>query len=109
MNERVNILGPRESISKSNFVDLLSKVWHKGLNPENVRWAFRVTIVWLVNVEKYNTEHFDPRLLKRYHYWIELGRPDDLYEQFALSAQTPQKNKKSTIGGSHTNICIKYD
>ena len=75
LNERMNTLGPREPISKSVFVDLLAKVWHKGLTPENVRSAFRTTGIWPVDSQKYNVDRFDQRLLRRYNYWVELGPP----------------------------------
>ena len=91
LNERINILGPREPISKPVFVDLLAKVWHKGLMPENVRAAFRTTGIWPVDSQKYNVDRFDQRLLRRYNYWVELGRPDDLYDEFVSAVQTPKK------------------
>ena len=43
LNERINVLGPKESISKSTFVDLLSQVWYKGLSETNIISAFRAT------------------------------------------------------------------
>ena len=91
LNERMNTLGPREPISKSVFVDLLAKVWHKGLTPENVRSGFRTTGIWPVDSQKYNVYRFVRRLLRRYNYWVELGRPDDLYDEFVSAAQTPKK------------------
>ena len=91
LNEHINIMGPREPISKPIFVDLLAKVWHKGLTPENVRSVFRTTVIWPVDKGKYPVERLDQRLIKRYNYWIQLGRPDDMYEEFATAAQMPSK------------------
>ena len=49
LNKRINVMGPRESISKSTFVDLLASVWYTGLSPENVKAGFRATGIYPVD------------------------------------------------------------
>ena len=36
LNGHMNILGTRETISKSVFVDVLSDIWHKSLSEKNI-------------------------------------------------------------------------
>ena len=36
LNERMNLLGPKETISKIVFVDVLSDTWHKSLSEKNI-------------------------------------------------------------------------
>ena len=86
--------GLKEPISKPVFVDLLAKVWHKGLSPANVVSTFRTTGIWLVDKNKYPIDRLDQRLMKRYNYWNKLGRPDELYDDFATSVSTPKKVKE---------------
>ena len=51
-------------LTKANFVNLLSKVWHEGLKPSNVVSGFRTTGIFPVDREKYKKSRLDPRLLK---------------------------------------------
>ena len=74
-------------IQKSIFVDLLCKIWHKGLSPKNVIAGFRSTGIYPVNREKFPIDRFNARLLKRYNIWVELGKPEEL----ATSVNTPKK------------------
>ena len=53
-------------LTKANFVNLLSKVWHEGLKPSNVVSGFRTTGIFPVDREKYKKSRLDPRLLKQY-------------------------------------------
>ena len=59
LNERINVLGPKESISKSVFVDLLFQVWCKGHSETNIISRFRATGIFPTNRNKYNIKHFD--------------------------------------------------
>ena len=89
--KRVNLLGPKETISKGTFVDLLSEVWHKGLSPNNIIAGFRATGIFPVDRSKYPNERFDARLVKRYNQWVELGKPVVIMEDLANSVNTPKK------------------
>ena len=97
LNKRINVMGLRESISKSTFVDLLASVWYTGLSPENVKAGFRATGIYPVDRSRYPTDRFDPRLVKRYDQWVKLGKPADIMEELALSISTPMKLKPSAI------------
>ena len=60
LNERMNVLGPKESIQKSTFVNLLSQVWYKGLSETNIISGFRrATGIFPTNRDKYNIKGFD--------------------------------------------------
>ena len=78
-------------LTKANFVNLLSKVWHEGLKPSNVVSGFRATGIFPVDREKYKKSRLDPRLLKRYENWVRLGKPEDIMEDLATAVNTPKK------------------
>ena len=42
----------------------------------------------------YRISRFDPRLLKRYEYWLQLGRPEDLVEEMIAAVATPKKQSQ---------------
>ena len=58
--ERGNVLGPRETISKSTFVDLLCSIWHDGLSLANVISGFRATGIYPTDKAKYPISWFNP-------------------------------------------------
>ena len=89
----MNLFGPRETISKSVFVDLLSEIWHKCFSSINIISGFRATGIYPINREKYPQDRFDQRLLKRYKNWVDLGRPEDIKEELSTAMNTPQKGK----------------
>ena len=93
LSERMNLLGPREKIPKSVFVDLLSEIWHKCLSSSNIKSGFRATGIYPINREKYPQDRFDQRLLKRYKNWVDLGRPEDIKEELSTAMNMPQKGK----------------
>ena len=78
-------------LTKANFVNLLSKVWHEGLKPSNVVSGFRTTGIFPVDREKYKKSRLDPRLLKRYENWVRLGKPEDIMEDLATAVNSPKK------------------
>ena len=78
-------------LTKANFVNLLSKVWHEGLKPSNVVSGFRTTGIFPVDREKYKKSRLDPRLLKRYDNWVRLGKPEDIMEDLATAVNSPKK------------------
>ena len=78
-------------LTKANFVNLLSKVWHEGLKPSNVVSGFRTTGIFPVGREKYKKSRLDPRLLKRYENWVRLGKPEDIMEDLATAVNSSKK------------------
>ena len=74
-------------LTKANFVNLLSKVWHEGLKPSNVVSGFRATGIFPVDREKYKKSRLDLRLHKQYENWVRLGKPEDL----AMAVNAPKK------------------
>ena len=91
LNERINLFGPKENITKSGFVDCISEVWHECLTKKNIISGFRTTGIYPVDRSKYPTERLDQRLLKRYQNWTEMGKPEDLEEELINSKETPSK------------------
>ena len=61
--ERGNVLDPRETLSKSTFVDLICSIWHQGLSAENAISGFRVTGIYPTDKTRYPTNRFDPHFL----------------------------------------------
>ena len=94
LNERMNLLGPRETISKSVFVDSLSDIWHKILSEKNIVAGFRATEIFPLNHENHPQDRFDQRLLKRYKNWVRLGKPEDIMEDLP-TAVTPRKTSRT--------------
>ena len=88
LNERMNLLGPRETISKPVFVNSLSEIWHKCLSSSNIISGFRATGIYPINREKYPQDRFDQ--LKRYKNWVDLGRPEDIKVELSTAMNTPQ-------------------
>ena len=84
----MNLFGPRETTSKSVFVDLLSEIWHTCLSSSNIISGFRATGIYPINREKYPQDRFYQGLLKR----PDLGRPGDIKEEL-FTAMNTQKSK----------------
>ena len=110
--ERGNVLGPRETLSKSTFVDLICSIWHQGLSAENAISGFRATGIYPTDKTKYPTNRFDPELLKRYEHWVQMGKPKDIMEDLARSVNTPQKFKppqetSASLTFASTNESVK--
>ena len=66
----MNVLGTKESISKSLFADLLSQVWYKIFQkPTSLVDLEQLEFFQLIEIN--NIKHFDQQLYNRYQYWIE--------------------------------------
>ena len=89
----MNFLGPRDTISKSVLVDILSEIWHNCLSSSNIISGFRARGIYPINREKYPQDRFDQRLLKRYKDWVDFGRPEDIKEELSTAMNKPQKGK----------------
>ena len=93
LNENINLLEPRESISNSIFVDVLSDICYKSLSLKNIVSGFRATGILPLNCEKYPQDLFKARLLKRYENCAKLGKPEDIMEDLSIVFVTPIKEK----------------
>lgn len=47
--------------------------------------------IFPIDRTKYPEKRFDPRLMKRYAKWCQMGKPDDMMEELARAPNTPQK------------------
>ena len=75
MNERINTFGLAKKVDKPEFVNLISKIWHEGMTPENVRAGFNSTGIWPLNRNMYDKSRFDIRIVGRYEAWVASGKP----------------------------------
>lgn len=100
LNDWLSHVGPKGSFRKCNFVDKLCEIWYKGLSSENICAGIRATGIWPLDRTKFPRERLDPRLLKRYELWESLGKPDDLFDDMAMSVHTPQKLQKSVAAAN---------
>ena len=101
LNEQMNVLGPKEGISKSTFVDLLSQVWYKGLSETNIISGFRATGIFPTNRDKYNIKCFDQQLYNHYNHWIELGIPENFNAENEISKEIYNKQLIEEIDGEN--------
>ena len=53
--------------------------------------GFRTTGIFPLNKEKYKKSRIDPRLLKRYENWVQLGKPEEIKADLAMVVNTPKK------------------
>ena len=94
LNARLNELGAcRARLDKATFVKQLCSAWHDGLKPENVISGFKSTGIYPVDSSQYPQTRFDARLLKRYHNWVQSGKPSEVMVELATSISTPSKAK----------------
>ena len=84
--------GSREPIRKATFVQNVCDIWYKGLSESNIKSGCCSTGIFPIDSKKYPCDRFDPRLLKRYKSWVDMGKPEDLLDAMAHSVMTPQKS-----------------
>ena len=94
-------------LTKANFVNLLSKLWHEGLKPSNVVSAFRTTGIFPVEREKYKKSSLDPTLFMRFENWVQLGKPEDIMEGLASAVNTPKKVFPGTENENRNETCLE--
>ena len=75
LNERINIRGLSKAVDRAEFVNLISSVWHEGMNENNVIAGFETTGIWPLDTEKNDKSRFDPRLVAKYDERIKIGKP----------------------------------
>ena len=83
LNDFVSSFGSVKVMAKSMFIDLLCKIWHKGLTPSNIISGFKRTGIY--PLEKFPIERLDARLLRRYTKWVEMGKPSDISRSIPIS------------------------
>lgn len=80
--------GPRETLSKSTFVNLICFIWYQGLSVETTISGFRATWIYLRDKIKCSTNRFHPQLLKHYEHWVPIGKLEYIIEDLATSIKT---------------------
>ena len=80
--------GPRETLSKSTFVNLICFIWYQGLSVETTISGFRATWIYLRDKIKCSTNRFHPQLLKHYEHWVPIGKLEYIIKDLATSIKT---------------------
>ena len=62
LNERMNLLGPKEGLTTVHLLICFSQVWYKGLSEINIISRFKATGIFPTNRDKYNIKWFDQQL-----------------------------------------------
>lgn len=75
LTARVHATGAREPLRKQDFVNLLAKIWRKGLTENNIKSGFRATGIYPVDSTKYKIARLDKVKLKTYECWVAAGKP----------------------------------
>lgn len=112
LTEQVHKTGAREPLRKAAFGNLISKIWRKGLNENNIKAGFRATGIYPVDASKYKAERLDKVKLVSYNAWVAAGKPisddgspvltnqrDDQHTEHAnleVSLTTPDDHHPST-------------
>lgn len=89
--ERGNVEGPRETLWKSTFVNLICFIWYQGLSVKTTISGFRATWIYLRDKIKCSTNRFHPQLLKHYEHWVPMGKLEYIIEDLATAIKTLQK------------------
>lgn len=103
LNDWENEFCSKETLIKSAFVDALCSIWHKGLTKDDLISGFRTSGIYPVDLSKYPTSHFNPRLLKKYKYWREKGKLEGILEELQNSSQRARKRKTPPSLAQSTN------
>ena len=111
LTARVHATGAREPLRKADFVNLLAKIWRKGLNEKNIKSGFRATGVYPTDSAKYKTERLDKVKVQTYKRWVAAGKPvnekgephlsdlneEHIEQQPELSESTVQENPQEDL------------
>ena len=76
LNEHMGLSGPKTNIRPSDFVNMLSDMWHGAMTSSNAIAGFRTTGIYPIDATKYPTDRLDIRIKKTYDDWIMAGRPE---------------------------------
>ena len=115
LNQWVSLFGSNQKLTKAQFDNLLSEVWHEGISAKNVKAGFERTGIFPTDKEKYPDRRFNPQLLDRYQRWDKAGRPESMKDvgtpkkivsprKTTTPSRQGNKSKSSasiTCGGSH--------
>ena len=75
LTERVHQTGAREPLKKSEFVDLICKIWKDGMTESNIKSGITATGIFPVDKLKYKISRLDSLKLKTYNRWLSIGSP----------------------------------
>ena len=71
LNDHMGLTGPKNSIRPSDFVNMVSEMWHDAVS------GFECTGIYHVDRSKYP---LDKCLLNKYDEWVKAGKPVDTSE-----------------------------
>ena len=112
LTKHVYDTGAREPLSKSNFVDMICKIWPQGMTQAKVKSGFQATGIYPVNRWKYKTARLDSVKLKSYNWWKSNGSQLDAEgdPDFTGYLPSPQKERhgesfcEEGIGANSTRL-----
>lgn len=93
LTARVNATGAREPLRKSDFDNLLAKIWRRGLTEKNIKSRFRATGIYPTDSTKYKIERMDKVKLKTFKRWVAAGKPVAEHRDPCLSALPDEESQ----------------
>ena len=94
LNDHMGLTAPKNSIRPSDFVNMVSEMWHDAMPSKNAIRGFECTGIYPVYHSKYLVDRLDERLLKKHDEWVKAGKPvdtsDDTPEAYTLITQLPE-------------------
>ena len=94
LNDHMGLTGPKNSIRPSDFMNMVSEMWHDAMPPKNSVRGFACTGIYPVDRSKFPLERLDVRLVNKHDEWVKAGKPvdisDDVTEADTAIIQLPE-------------------
>ena len=90
LNDHMGLTAPKNSIRRSNFVNMVSEMWHDAMPSKNAVSGFECTGIYPVDRSKYLLDRLDESLLNKYDEWLKAGKPVDTTEANTAIIQLPE-------------------
>ena len=84
----MGLTDPKNSIRPSDFVNMVSEMWHDAMSSKNAISGFECTGIYPVDHSKCPLERLEERLLNKYDEWLKAGKPVDTSDD-TTEADTP--------------------
>ena len=77
LTAHVQQTGGNSPLRKATFVDMLCKIWKKGLSGKNIKAGFSATGIFPMDAGKYKISQLDKVKLRSYQLWKDAACPTD--------------------------------
>ena len=104
LTEHVASTGARDPLSKSMFVDMICKIWPKGMTEANIKSGFEATGIYPVNSWKYKIARLDSVKLKSYNWWKSNGSQLNAEGEPDFTGYLPSRRKEPRESFSEDGI-----